>query len=43
MKATNDPILKAFENMDDRTTVDQVIVDTYGKPVAKKKKSKKKK
>ncbi|MCH2206139.1 MAG: sulfatase [Lentisphaerales bacterium] len=43
MKATKDPILKAFENMDDRTIVDQVIIDTYGKPVAKKKKNKKKK
>ena len=38
MKITNDPILKAFENMNDRAIVDQVIEDTYGKEKVKSKK-----
>jgi N-sulfoglucosamine sulfohydrolase len=42
MTATKDPMLKAFENMKDRSIVDQVIEDTYGKVTPKKKKKKKK-
>jgi len=29
MTKTNDPMLKAFENRDDRTIVDKVIHDMY--------------
>jgi hypothetical protein len=30
MKKTNDPMLKAFENRNDRSIVDRVITATYG-------------
>ena len=42
MVDTNDPILEAFRNKDDRTKVNEVLVAAYGKPKAKKKKTKKK-
>ncbi len=42
MTKTDDPMLKAFKNRNDRAIVDQVIVDTYGKLKSVKKKRKKK-
>jgi N-sulfoglucosamine sulfohydrolase len=45
MKSGRDPILKAFENRNDRAAVEKVIVDTYGKlaPSGPKQKKPKKK
>jgi len=44
MKRTQDPMLAAFQNRDDRRIVDRVMLETYGplKPAKKKKKQKKK-
>ena len=39
MKKTNDPMLEAFINRSDRGAVDQILVDTYGPPKVKAKKS----
>ncbi|MDD7987321.1 sulfatase [Lentisphaera marina] len=43
MKTTNDPMLKAFENRNDRAIVDQVIASTYGNATKVKKSKKRKK
>jgi len=41
MTSSHDPMLKAFQHRDDRSIVDQVLVDTYGpQKVSKKKKRK---
>ena len=37
MQKTEDPMLKAFQNRDDRAKVDAVLEATYGKPKDKKK------
>ena len=44
MRRTQDPMLAAFQNRDDRTIVDRVMLQTYGplKPPKKQKKQKKK-
>ena len=39
MIQVNDPILKAFENIDNRKVVDEVLLQVYGKPENKQKKS----
>ncbi len=38
MKRTDDPMLKAFENRNDRKVVDEVLVETYGAPKPSRKK-----
>jgi N-sulfoglucosamine sulfohydrolase len=43
MTKTNDPLLSAFENMDNRQLIDQVLVKVYGKSSMKNKKPSKKK
>ena len=39
MKKTDDPILEAFLNRTDRAAVDKILLDTYGPPKAKTKKT----
>ncbi len=42
MRRTSDPMLKAFENRTDRSTVDKILVDTYGPAKPRKRTLKKK-
>jgi N-sulfoglucosamine sulfohydrolase len=43
MEKTEDPMLEAFRNREDRAKVDEVLVATYGEPKPKKEKKAKKK